>query len=238
MSKYIMRLDDACEKRDIEKWDRMEAMLDKYGIKPLVGVIPDCQDPMMQEYRVDENFWYKVHAWESKGWTIAMHGYQHVYTTECGGINPVNKRSEFAGETLKRQKEMIKKGYSIIKSHELNPKVFFAPSHTFDENTLVALREETDIRIISDTIANRAYLKYGFTFVPQQSGQCRKLPFKVVTFCYHPNTMSEEVFLKLERFLRSNKNKFDVFPNEKVIREESLFDKCLCKIYFLAKRIR
>lgn len=28
MSKYIMRLDDACEKRDIEKWNCMEVLLD------------------------------------------------------------------------------------------------------------------------------------------------------------------------------------------------------------------
>ena len=40
MSKYIMRLDDAAEKMDIEKWSRMEKLLDKHSIKPLVGVIP------------------------------------------------------------------------------------------------------------------------------------------------------------------------------------------------------
>lgn len=38
MSKYIMRLDDACEKRNIKCWDRIEKILDNYGIKPLVGV--------------------------------------------------------------------------------------------------------------------------------------------------------------------------------------------------------
>ena len=44
MSKYIMRLDDAAEKMNVEKWLRMEQLLDKYSIKPLVGVIPACKD--------------------------------------------------------------------------------------------------------------------------------------------------------------------------------------------------
>ena len=47
MEKYIIRLDDACEKRDVKKWDQMEQILDKYGVKPLVGVIPHCEDPMI-----------------------------------------------------------------------------------------------------------------------------------------------------------------------------------------------
>ena len=44
MAKYIMRLDDACPKRDVEKWDRIEDLLDKFNVRPLVGIIPDCKD--------------------------------------------------------------------------------------------------------------------------------------------------------------------------------------------------
>ena len=47
MSQYIMRLDDASEYMDVEKWQRMEDLLDKYHIKPIVGVIPDNQDSDM-----------------------------------------------------------------------------------------------------------------------------------------------------------------------------------------------
>ena len=105
MSKYIIRLDDACEKMDVEKWDRMEKLLDKYKVKPLVGVIPHCEDPMMDKYEFDAEFWKKVEIWKNKGWTIAMHGYNHVYGTPCGGMNPVNKRSEFAGLSYEEQAE-------------------------------------------------------------------------------------------------------------------------------------
>lgn len=236
MSKYILRLDDACEKMDIEKWDKMEQLLDKYGVKPLVGVIPHCEDPMMDDYQVDSNFWSKVNNWISKDWSIAMHGYNHVYSTECGGINPINNCSEFAGEPLEVQKEKIRKGISIMREHGINPKTFFAPSHTFDRNTLLALKAESDINIISDTIANDVYYQDDFQFVPQQSGRVRKLPFKVVTFCYHPNMMQENDFVYLEQFLEKNAvlfTKFELILNGK--RKLSIFDKVLKKIYFLRK---
>lgn len=236
MSKYILRLDDACEKMDIEKWVRMEQMLDKYGVKPLVGIIPYCEDPMMDDYPVDSKFWSKVNNWITKDWSIAMHGYNHVYSTECGGINPINKRSEFAGEPLEVQKEKICKGIGIMREHGINPKIFFAPSHTFDKNTLLALKAESDINIISDTIANDVYYQDDFQFVPQQSGRVRKLPFKVVTFCYHPNMMKTADFVYLEQFLEKNAvlfTKFELTVNEK--RKKSILDKILEKIYFLRK---
>lgn len=235
MSKYIMRLDDAAIKMDVVKWKRMEELLDKYRVKPLVGVIPDCKDPMMDCYDEDENFWTKVKGWEKQGWIIALHGYDHVYCTEDGGMNPVNKRSEFAGLNLNLQKKKIKKGIEILKEHEIEPQVFFAPSHTFDINTIEALKSESNIRIISDTISNKPYKKYDMTFVPQQSGRVRILPFKVITFCYHPNTMNEKDFIELEKFLINRKEKFIKFPLEQVEREKSLFDKLLEKIYFFKR---
>lgn len=236
MSKYIMRLDDACEKRDVAKWNHMEELLDRYEVKPLVGVIPHCEDPAMKEYPVDEHFWDRVKCWKKKDWTIAMHGYNHVYVTKCGGINPVNARSEFAGLPIEEQKDKIKKGVLIMREHGINPKVFFAPSHTFDENTLVALREESDIRIISDTIAMAPYSKYGFTFVPQQSGRVRKLPLRMVTFCYHPNMMKDSDFERLEIFLQKNKDSFIIFPVQIVNRKVNIFDKLLNAVYMRRHR--
>ena len=236
MSKYILRLDDACEKMDIEKWDRMEKLLDQYNIKPLVGIIPHCEDPIMDRYPVNINFWLKVQNWLNKDWSIALHGYNHVYSTECGGINPVNKRSEFAGEALEVQKEKIRKGVSIMREHGINPKIFFAPSHTFDENTLIALREESDINVISDTIANDVYYDKGFYFVPQQSGRVRNLPFKIVTFCYHPNVMEEKDFKILNKFLDKHRGKFInfIFRFDRK-KQMSIYDKFLMRLYFWRK---
>ena len=40
MKRYIIRLDDAASTRNIINWNRIENLLDKFQVKPLVGVIP------------------------------------------------------------------------------------------------------------------------------------------------------------------------------------------------------
>jgi len=58
-----------------------------------------------------------------------------------------------------------------LENNDLEPKVFFAPSHTFDANTLEALRLESNIGVICDTIANNVYTLNAFYFIPQQTGE-------------------------------------------------------------------
>lgn len=239
--RIIIRLDDAAERMDIDKWQRMEDLLDEYNIKPLVGVIPDCQDPMMKKYKKDDRFWDKVHKWEDKGWNIAMHGYRHVYDSNDGGINPVNKFSEFAGHPLEVQRERIRAGIYIFRKHGLEPKIFFAPGHTFDSNTLLALKAESNIRIISDTIAWDVYSKDGFTFVPQQSGRVRKLPFRTETFCYHPNVMKEDLFVELYSFIKIHIDLFinqdQLYLDSERIKEKNILDSMLQYIYIVKRYI-
>lgn len=239
MTSYLMRLDDACEKRNMEAWDRIEQLLDQYGVKPLVGVIPHCEDPTMEAYPEDPHFWERVKAWERKGWMIALHGYDHVYITRCGGLNPVNPRSEFAGVPLEHQKQKISDGLQIMRAHGIVPRVFFAPSHTFDGNTLTALRECSAIRILSDTVANDVYTKDGFTFVPQQTGSVRALPLKTVTFCYHPNVMDDATFERLEAFLARRHAAFKRFPvDERDSQGLTAYDRLLQKAYWAIRRLR
>lgn len=237
MSKYLLRLDDASDYMDVEKWQKMENLLDKYGIKPLVGIIPDNKDAsLIYNYKQDLTFWNKVLSWKNKGWELALHGCYHKYTTKEGGINPVNKRSEFAGVSLDEQRKMIRHGIDILKQYGIVTNVFFAPSHTFDKNTLIALKEETNIRIISDTIANDVYFENDFYFIPEQSGRVRNLPFKLCTFCYHPNTMSDKDFENLEIFLKKYYFKFVAVKEiELKKRLKSLFDKLLHFMYFVKR---
>ena len=75
MSQYILRLDDASDYMDVEKWQRMEALLDRYEIKPLVGIIPDNRDSSLTEsYKQDLEFWDKTARWKAKGWELAIYG--------------------------------------------------------------------------------------------------------------------------------------------------------------------
>lgn len=237
---YLLRLDDASEYMDVDKWNKLEILLDKYNIKPIVGVIPKNQDTaLVSKYQKNSSFWDKVAVWNLKGWTIAIHGYTHVYSSNSGGINPVNLKSEFAGLPLNVQEEKIKQGIQVFKQHQLNPKIFFAPSHTFDMNTLKALKKESNIRIICDTVANDVYKMRNFYFIPQQSGHVRNLPFKVTTFCYHPNNMGDTHFELLEKFIKKNIDKLGSFEDLTFKeRKLDLFDKVLKKMYFLTRAVR
>ena len=233
---YLLRLDDASYYMHEKNWNLIEALCEKYVIKPIVGVIPNNHDVKLIKYGKVNDFWDRVHRWQEKDWTLALHGYTHVYETKDGGINPVNMRSEFAGLPLERQKEKIRTGYSVLKSHEIHPDLFYAPSHTFDLNTLKALKEETDIRVISDTVANDVYYENDFFFIPQQAGSVRRLPFKTVTFCYHPNIMKDSDFDGLENFLKQYGDRFGrVNINELKKKHKSIYDKALSKLYFLRR---
>ena len=48
MVKYIIRLDDACDTQDMQKWNEIEKILNEFSIKPIVGVIPNNQDEQLK----------------------------------------------------------------------------------------------------------------------------------------------------------------------------------------------
>ncbi len=236
---YLIRLDDASEYWDRKKWCRMAELLDRYDIKPIFGVIPDNQDPKLLEYGKDPDFLGTISEWIAKGYTPALHSDTHVYCTDCAGMNPVNRRSEFAGLSLEMQREKIRKANGILLEHGIHADIFFALAHTFDENTLKALEAETNIRVISDTPATDIYYKDGFYFIPQQTGGVRKLPFRTVTFCYHPNTMSEHAFADLEQFLEKYHNKFTSYPQlELKKRKLGFWDRMVKVAYFGMRKLR
>lgn len=238
--KYLIRLDDACETMNWERWLKIEALLDKYNVRPLIAVIPNNEDDMQKIDVPSGTFWQWVKKLEQKGWEIGLHGNNHVYQTNEGGINPIHKRSEFAGLSLDIQMDKIKKGFSKLKSEGFNPRIFVAPSHTFDLNTLKALKAESSINIISDTIALSPYKKYDFIFIPQQVGSARTISLPgLFTFCYHPNTMNDNAFNKLEDFLIKNNERFTSFKvlNLSQVKSKTIISKLLSFSYFQFRKI-
>lgn len=243
MNKYLIRLDDACPTMDAAKWQRMEDILDRYGVLPMVGIIPNNEDPETSPDPRDDRFWDKAHDWEKKDWAIALHGYNHVCITEDGmkGLNPMWERSEFAGLPLEQQREKIRKGVGVLKEHGFNPKYFFAPSHTYDQNTLQALKEESNIRIISDTIATKPYKDGDFIFITQLGGHCSEMKIPGIwTFCLHPTAMSDEQFEAVETFLKKHKDEFIAFSELDLnnLRGKTFIGKLLSWVYFTMRKLK
>lgn len=190
-SKYLIRLDDACNTMPAEKWDILEDFFEYYDIRPLVAVIPDNQDKSMKYEDEDPMFWSRVRRWQDKGWAIAMHGYQHqMHYTDARLILPFYKRSEFAGLSLEEQASKIRKSFQIFQSNKINPTVWIAPAHSFDEITISAIRKETDIKIISDGFAIDQFYLHKMYWLPQQLWQYEEKKSGFWTICLHPNSMS------------------------------------------------
>lgn len=242
-NKYLIRLDDACPTMDGVKWQRMFDILDRYGVRPMVGIIPHNEDPKQEIDAPDVEFWNKAKLWHQKGYAIALHGYNHCYISDEGlkGLNPLWARSEFAGVPYDVQKQKIRDGFEILSSHGVKPKYFFAPSHTFDENTLKALKECTNIRIISDTIAIKPYKKGDFVFLPQLGGHCTEMKINGIwTFCLHPSTMRDANFEATERFLKVHKDDFVGFDDLEFedLRRKDIFDCLLSWAYFTQRKLK
>lgn len=237
---YLIRLDDACPQMNTNNWQRMIALLDKYAIKPLVGIIPDCKSNEIQ-FGCDPHFWDTVCQWQQNGYAFALHGYDHVYITSDAGINPTHKRSEFAGLPYAQQAQKLKKGYAILKSHNIEPCCFFAPSHTYDNNTILALKKETPIRTISDTIACYPYYQADILFVPCQMGVFRAwILGGICCACYHPSNMSDADFTRLEQFIMQHANEFVSFNQaiQRTVKRRSLLERAMQRAYYIHSKFR
>lgn len=202
-AQYLLRLDDACPTMSCVSWNKLESLFDRFNIQPLVAVVPDNMDPELQVDNPDPSFWSRVRSWQEKGWTIAIHGYQHRfhYIDKRRLILPFYDRSEFAGLSFDEQSTKLRLAWRIFEAHGIYPTVWIAPAHCFDRTTLQALRAETPIRIISDGIARRQYYEEGFYWLPQQLWSYSPKSSGLWTICLHPNSMDEPQLEALQDLL-------------------------------------
>jgi hypothetical protein len=206
MAKFIIRLDDACPTFNFEKWNLFFKIFDKYGVKPIIAVIPNNKSESFNTINEGLDFWEEVRKWQSIGYNIAFHGYDHVYITkEKGIIGLNNKKSEFAGLSLIDQEEKLRKGQEIFNREKVNTNVFVAPAHTFDFNTLKALKSCTNVEIISDGFALQGFIEHGFKWIPMQLWGPKKKKNGLWTLCYHPETANKKDLDELEKFIQLNR---------------------------------
>lgn len=202
-----IRLDDITPDMDWDKFYNFKKLLDQYQIKPLIGVVPDNRDSNLHKEEKKQEFWQYIRQLQEEGWVIALHGYQHLYTTNKSGLFPLNNFSEFAGVPLEKQREMLQKGTELLKSYEIQTNVFMAPGHSFDKNTLRVLKE-LGYSYLTDGFGKKPYLRKGITFLPISVSRKRSLEKQdgATTFVYHLNEMSEESYKNQVKFFEEYKD--------------------------------
>ena len=166
----------------------------------MLAVVPDNRDARLMVDTPNPDFWARVRDWQARGWTIAVHGYQHSYVTKEAGIVGLNAYSEFAGLPYADQNQKIENALAILSKENVAAQAWIAPAHAFDQTTVRILLEH-GVRIISDGFYFRPVQKMGATWIPQQLWRFRRLPAGLWTVCYHPNMFSEESILQLDKDL-------------------------------------
>src|SRR5215469_15120577 len=113
-AKYLVRFDDICPTMNWDIWVRVEKVLLESGIRPILAVVPDNQDPKLHAAAPNSEFWARVRTWQARGWTIGLHGYQHLKATHDGGILNLNQWSEFSGLPFDEQKSKLQRAHDIL----------------------------------------------------------------------------------------------------------------------------
>jgi predicted deacetylase len=206
----MLRIDDLCPTLSRNGWARCRRIIEEFGVRPILAVIPNNRDPALVCDGPDPGFWDQLRALETAGATIAMHGYQHLCASRARSILGLHSTSEFAGVERETQRLWIRAGFRVLHEHGLTPRLWVAPRHGFDRNTLLVLREE-GLPCISDGFARAPFLSDGVIWIPQQLWGPADRRAGLWTICLHPNTASAADFENLRSFLLHHGAQFTCF---------------------------
>ncbi len=205
--KYLLRIDDVAPNMNWKIYFKVKKLFFKYNIKPILGIIPNNKDPELKKFPTcKNNFFKEMQNVKDQGWSIAMHGYEHLYhNNKLKDFLSMRVKSEFVGKNYDEQNLKIKKGIEILKKKKLNTNIFFAPNHSFDSLTLKSLKAN-NFKYIIDGYGFAPFKSDGLIFIPQMFNRPIKFPFGLHTSVYHFNTFTNSDFLRLEKFVKENYN--------------------------------
>src|SRR5437588_8124748 len=151
--KVLVRLDDFTPNRNVSRWGQIEYVLDSLGIKPLVACIPS--DRYFGPAPTTEEFWDQVRKLQRKGWAIAVHGETHLVTPIAPGTSQeifFAEKAEFVGLPEDVQLQKVARAWRAFAEQGVRPKVFVAPNHGFDANTVRAICKHGAMPFVSDGV--------------------------------------------------------------------------------------
>ena len=210
MSKYIIRFDDITPGMNWDNFLSIKNVLESYSISSILGVVPCNRDKklIIHDSMSSSDFFIKVKSYKDYGDTIAQHGTYHHYINKSSGLLDINNKSEFSGLCYEEQLQKLKIGKEVLESQGVWQPYFMAPSHSFDLNTLKALKA-LGFKAITDGYGFYPYQVEGITLVPQLVGKPIPLiPFGVQTICLHTNSMNNSDIDSLIGFIQKNHSYF------------------------------
>jgi predicted deacetylase len=206
-AQYLLRFDDLCPTMSSSRWLRFQSLIEEFGIRPILAVVPDNRDPELEIAEPDPAFWAQMRAMEDAGAAIGLHGYRHLCQSEGRSLLPLHRSTEFSGAPEETQRQWIHAGLEILRGRGLSPRIWVAPRHGFDRGTLSALRTE-GIGLLSDGFARLPFTRAGLTWIPQQLWAPVEKSMGLWTICVHPHTASDLLVRQLHEFLSRHSTQF------------------------------
>ena len=240
--KILIRFDDIAENMNWNLMEKCEKLFDQFNIKPVLGVIPNNKDKELLSYPLKNDFWKTVKDWQSKGWEIAMHGYNHLYEIETNKKDffKYGGKSEFYGQSLERQSSKIEDGLKIFQKNNIKIRTFFSPNHTYDKNTFEALKLN-NINEIIDGYGLKPYIENDIKFIPQLFYKNFFLPFGLQTTQIHLNYWNDndyknfsKLVIKYKKDIISYDEAIKMLSNKKV---DKLIRQFLRKILIIKRKL-
>jgi predicted deacetylase len=206
-AQYILRCDDLCPTVSQPGWQRYLDLIGEFRLQPILAVVPDNRDPDLALSPPNPEFWSSMRTLQAAGATIALHGFRHLSGSRGRSLMPLHRSTEFAGVPVEVQRQWIHAGMEILRGHGLNPRIWVAPRHGFDLQTLHALQQE-GIHALSDGLARIPFTRDGITWIPQQLWEPVEKTHGLWTICVHPNTAQDSSVHRLHAFLQNHAAQF------------------------------
>ena len=168
-----------------------------------------------------------------------MHGYNHLYKSDTykNDYFKYGGKSEFFGETLVNQTNKIQKGLEIFKKNNIKVRSFFAPNHTYDSNTFIALKNSGIFEVI-DGYGLKPYLKNEIVFIPQLFYKFFFFPFGLQTTQIHLNIMDDKEFDRLQFLIEKNYENIITYDEALSLLSNNLLDKFINKVIYCLLRLK
>ena len=187
MTKYIFRFDDLSKYSDIDKWKTVLDPFVNRALPALIAVIPDCKDEklMKREPISEQKFWSFVKS--LKMLDLGMHGLHH----ENYHLMSKEQQGLWMMESMK-----------MFAKRNIIPNVFVPPNHGINRYTLPAMKS-LGMEFLSEGIGLYPWKddETDIMVVPQLLWTPREMPFGTITFCLHPDTMTDEQVENVKKFV-------------------------------------
>ena len=167
-AQYLLRFDDLCPTVCDERWQRFESLIEEF--QPAAHSRRRSRQPRPRARRLRHRtagFWERMRSSRSGGSDDRPARLPPSLRSRGRSLLGLLARRSLQACQPRRNASGSATGLHILRGHGLNPSIFVAPRHGFDE-THARRSSRRGNHLLSDGFARVPFLRGGLTWIPQQ----------------------------------------------------------------------